>query len=192
MNKIETAYLQEVGRVFTKGESPKEIATKLMATKIPDTATFSINAKELEKAIFKLRFDYSGELQLIKPNQKDPYDEWMDEADREYIKGFLEELENVKRIFNDIKSGNLYHYSYPSIDFVYGRLKDGDYSYKIINKKVSTKIEEGGAQEYAKSECLGAQRGYPKDPSYTLEYVKLNVDIVDGMGRTIRRTYVVD
>lgn len=181
MSKSEDTFLAEVQKVLDHSDTHKKTAIKLMGIEEPDTKDFSLNAQELADWIYELKFSYEdGELELVGAGFTDEEDEEMHEKERQLIN---QTISKVTSILSDIKSGNKYQSVY-FLDFAYSKLDGGDYLYKMVNKRIEANTLED-AKRIRDAEKLKAPKHHPDDTSYSLEDIRINVEIVDSKGKVV-------
>lgn len=177
MNEQETAYINRAKDVIAQQKNAVETLDMLAALEMPSKDKLNLNTLTLINAIGELEHEREdGELDGGISD-----DESYDDAE---LKIATNILNYVKRILSDIEQENWYKQVF-SISFVYSWLKDDDYLYKITERPLDvTTYEEAEKQRDALKPTL--LKALPEDPNYTLEDVRIGVELVDSKNKPVK------
>lgn len=167
MNELGNSYLRKVKEIVGQHRDPVETVEKLAAIDKPSTKGFSLNALTLIDYIDDLAFD-------LREND-DP-----ETTDEELAS---EIVSKVKQILTDTGKGDWYKQLFWA-EFAYSRLKNGAYSYKIINQKLDVKSPKEARQRVSILKTT-TPKDHPKAPDFKLEDIRVNALIVNSSGKTV-------
>lgn len=174
MSKQEQAYFTKVKGIINKGGEPLEIIEELVAVTVPntDTSHFNLNVLTFFGYMCGLEWDY---------NTGEQYNGFTGEENEHNQAAGV--ISDIKQILSDIDNGNEYKEVF-TVELAYSRLKDGEYLYEIIQKPIdaTTRKEAFKQRDNLKQSTT---KTYPKDPSFTLEDVRLIVELIDSKNKRV-------
>lgn len=166
MNDEQQNYLDSVNRAIRVSDDPTQQADAIIELPTPKTTNFDINAQELVEFIEEFKFDW------------DNFD--VEDGSSKFAS---ESMQKMSQIINDTEKGNQYHRTFKA-ELAYSKLVDDKYAYKIITQSMSSKTIEEAKTE--KDEIRhNISKTHPDEPDFTLEDVRVKVDIIDQNGNII-------
>jgi hypothetical protein len=162
----EKLFLQSVHDALNLGGAT-EIIESLAKLNCPKLNNLSFNSQVLANYISQFQFD------------------WEEEAyDMDHEEEFATEtVEVVKRILRDIESRNKYSQSFRA-ELAYSHLEGDNYQYLLIHQNMSSETAKDAKHELA-GIAKKAPKNHPDNNKYTLEDVRLRVEVVDNKGRPV-------
>ena len=165
MNKQEVDYLNEVRAILAHNAEADVALKQVTAIQKPSRDELSANTNTVIRHVNDFEFEY---------NARD-----LEEGEAEEV------LRAIQRTLSDIEKGNLYKEVFWA-ELAYSKLQNTEYLYKIINQKMESKtIEEAKHEKQEIKE--EAPKQHPEDSDYSLEDVRVNIEIIDSNGNTVEK-----
>lgn len=173
MNEQERQYIQNVKSLVDKDTETITTIDELARLEKPSSDVISINTQCL--------IEYIDNLELEREDGE------LDGGAKDYTgveqRIAINNLQNVKRILVDIDKDNWYMQVFWA-ELAYSHLKDGEYTYKLVNEKMNAQTVQEAEKEKDQVRTK-ARKQHPDDPDYSLEDVRVKVEIVDGVGKIV-------
>ncbi len=155
----EELFIKKITKAVNSSNDIEQLAENLAKVDIPQSDDFTINVSILADYLAEFQFDWENEA-------FDNEDEFVAEA-----------ATKIKQILTDIKLGNEYRKIFSS-KLVYSQLEADNYSYKVVNQKMSAKSVDEAIEEKGEVRAK-APKQHPEDNKYSLEDVRVMVKVVD-------------
>lgn len=172
MNKPEETYIQKVKKVIAKDSGAVEAIDELAAIIQPNLDGLRLNTVMLIGNIRDLEFERNdGELDAGGSD-----DEGWDAAE---LRIATRLLNNIKNILEDIDKSNWYKEQAYAINMAYSKLKNGKYSYEVIEKPIDHTTPETADKLLAEMKPT-IPKEHPNAPGFSLEYTEVLIRTVDS------------